>query len=457
LWIGFSLLWFVSCASILDLNDENFNSEILNHPYTIVLFYTPECEQSKLFIESEFDTIVAAFDSSKYAFGKVNVAEGNLGSLHTIIDMPTIKLYRKALNGLLYDGERSADKLINWIKKKTVSPSTELNSQAEIDDFITKPGNKMVAKVYEGGKSLRNWMRAAGSEELEKWQLGHVLLQDQTDNEVITMYNEEDDSPIVFNDEILKTKILKWVQGASSIASELTENLWTECQESLTPLLMVVTNIEDTNVINLARKIGKSYKGKLVATYSDNLDMAKNFGISGNVIPTAVLVQWPDKVTAFNEDSEQFTWEALDNFVKLTLEGQYTGYLRSEPIPETNDGPVKVIVTKSLEEIITNPHTNVFIKFYAPWCGHCKTIAPIWQELGEKFAGNEKVVIGEIDAIANALPYKFASSVQGFPTFILYTTQNKEGILYQGERTVDDFTQFVNSNLQPQEETKTDL
>ena len=55
---------------------------------------------------------------------------------------------------------------------------------------------------------------------------------------------------------------------------------------------------------------------------------------------------------------------------------------------------------------MTNSEKDVLIEFYAPWCGHCKSLAPKYDELGEKMA-EENVEIVKMDATANDVPAGF--------------------------------------------------
>lgn len=75
------------------------------------------------------------------------------------------------------------------------------------------------------------------------------------------------------------------------------------------------------------------------------------------------------------------------------------------------------VSNNTFEEEVLESTIPVLVDFYADWCGPCKMIAPIVEELAEEFASSLKVVklnVDEADAIASNY------SVRSIPTLILF-------------------------------------
>lgn len=92
-----------------------------------------------------------------------------------------------------------------------------------------------------------------------------------------------------------------------------------------------------------------------------------------------------------------------------------------------------------------------FVKFYAPWCGHCQRLAPLWEELEGKLRGD--VSLAKVDAtIEEGLASEW--DVEGFPTLILLA--GGKGYRYKGKRTLDDMEAFARGGYasQPVEAAK---
>lgn len=115
--------------------------------------------------------------------------------------------------------------------------------------------------------------------------------------------------------------------------------------------------------------------------------------------------------------------EALDQFVQDVLDKNLEPYLKSESIPESNDEPVIVAVGKNFDDVVINNGKDTLIEFYAPWCGHCKKLQPVYDELGQKLA-DEDVAIVKMDATANDVPPTF--EVRGFPTLYWAPKDSKD-------------------------------
>jgi len=97
------------------------------------------------------------------------------------------------------------------------------------------------------------------------------------------------------------------------------------------------------------------------------------------------------------------------------------------------------------EDVEKTPH---LVMFYAPWCGHCKRLAPTWQDLSVKY--NEKaepdVLIGKVDCtIETALCS--AQDVTGYPTLKFFKSGTESGVKYRGQRDQDSLVKFINEQM----------
>ena len=110
------------------------------------------------------------------------------------------------------------------------------------------------------------------------------------------------------------------------------------------------------------------------------------------------------------------------------------------------------LTPKDFDSIVMNPEKSVMVKFFAPWCGHCKLLAPDYEKVSGIFArDNEVLTIAEVDCDAHReLCEKY--SVTGFPTlkFFAKGAAPKTPEDYNGGRAVADFVLFLNNkcNLQ---------
>eukprot|EP00050_Salpingoeca_kvevrii_P018590 m.76079 g.76079 ORF g.76079 m.76079 type:complete len:201 (-) comp8103_c1_seq1:259-861(-) len=110
------------------------------------------------------------------------------------------------------------------------------------------------------------------------------------------------------------------------------------------------------------------------------------------------------------------------------------------------EGPT-VLTESTFDAEVFGSGKNSIIKFYAPWCGHCKAMKPAWDDLGAEFASSSSVLIGDVDCtVERSVCEKFG--VSGYPTIKYFTAETgEEGAKYEGRRDLDSLREFVDSKL----------
>lgn len=116
-----------------------------------------------------------------------------------------------------------------------------------------------------------------------------------------------------------------------------------------------------------------------------------------------------------------------------------------KPPPHTSNPEGKVLELDEQNFSHEVKKGGVFVKFFAPWCGHCKKLAPTWTQLAEQM--RNQLTIAEVNCDEhNALCR--AEDVQGYPMLFYYGDDGVK-MEYSGGRKPEELRAFVEKVLKP--------
>lgn len=101
------------------------------------------------------------------------------------------------------------------------------------------------------------------------------------------------------------------------------------------------------------------------------------------------------------------------------------------------------VTDASFEDDVLNASGPVLVDFWAAWCGPCKMIAPVLDELATEYAG--KITIAKMDVDANKeTPAKF--NIRGIPTLIIFKNGSAEATKV-GALTRAQLVEFIDAQV----------
>ncbi|KAL5559636.1 hypothetical protein UlMin_035847 [Ulmus minor] len=463
---------------VLTLDNSNFSETVSKHDFIVVEFYAPWCGHCKnLAPEYEKAASILSSNNPPVILAKVDANEESnkgIASEFEVRGFPTIKILRNGgKTQQEYKGPRDAEGIVEYLKKQSGPASVEIKTAEDASSLVADKKIAIVGVFPKfAGEEYENYI--ALTEKLRSdYDFGHTL-----DAKFLPRGETSVNGPVVrlfkpFDELFVDSKDFQ-VDALEKFIEESSVPIVTEFNKDPSNHPFVVKFFNSPNAkamlfLNFAsdsaeafrskyREVAEKYRAEGISFLVGDIEASQGafqyFGLKEDQVPL-IVVQTNDGQKYLKPNLEP---DHIAPWVKEYKDGNVKPYKKSEPIPEKNDEPVKVVVADTLQDIVFNSGKNVLLEFYAPWCGHCKKLAPILDEVSVSYESDPDVVIAKLDATANDIPTD-TFDVQGYPT-LYFRSASGNLSQYDGDRTKEEIIAFIEKNrdkTEKQESAKDEL
>ncbi|PON76813.1 Protein disulfide isomerase [Parasponia andersonii] len=425
----------------------------------------PEVDDKDVVVlkERNFTTYAAAATELKgenVVLAKVDATEENeLAQEYDVQGFPTVYFFVDGVHKP-YSGQRTKEAIVTWIKKKIGPGINNITTTEEAEGILNSEGKVVLGFLNSLVGSESDELAAASrlEDDVNFYQtvnpdvakLFHI--DPEVKRPALVLIKKEPEKLSHFDGKFDKSSIVEFVfANKLPLVTVFTRENAPAIFESTIKkqLLLFASSNNSKKVVPIFQDAAKSFKGKLIFVYveTDNEDVGKPvseyFGVSGDA-PTVLAYTGNDDAKKFVLDKE-VTLDSVKAFGEDFLEDKLKPFFKSDPIPETNDGDVKIVVGNNFDEIVLDESKDVLLEIYAPWCGHCQALEPTYNKLAKHLRGIESIVIAKMDGTTNEHP---RAKSDGFPTLLFFPAGNKsfDPITVDTDRTVVAFYKFLKKN-----------
>jgi len=420
----------------------------------LVEFYAPWCGHCKK-LAPEFAAAAETLSKNDppFSIAKLDATEHKKSAEEFGIQgFPTLKWFHNG-EATEYQGGRTADAIVSWILKKTGPASAELTC-AQVAE---KSASDKFSLVYFGAldNALYTEAHVKLAENEEKIQFYHADASCGADlgvsGDALVFFRQFETKQNNYDGAADKDSLQAWIKPLQvptvfAFTEDEIEAVFGQQQSTL--ILFRSEDDDQADYMNLYREAAVANKGKILFAYAGTANqiqgkLAEFMGVTPEDFPTLRAI-FPSNMKKYiaEGNAKELTVESVGAFVDGINSGSLKPHLKSAAIP-AEQGAVIDVVGVEFEKYVLDETKDVLVKYYAPWCGHCKKLAPIWEELGEAYKDNENLIIAKFDATTNEAD---GVEVRGYPTLMWYPKDNKAGVTYEGERDLPAFKKWLEEN-----------
>ncbi|XP_031206330.1 protein disulfide-isomerase A2 [Mastomys coucha] len=460
---------------ILVLNYQTLSLALQEHSALMVEFYAPWCGHCKA-LAPEYSKAAAllAAESAAVTLAKVDgPAEPELTKEFGVVGYPTLKFFQNGnrTNPEEYVGPKKGEDIAEWLRRRVGPSATRLEDEEGVQALMARWDMVVIGFFQDLQEEDVATFLALAKDALDMTfgftDQPQLFEKFGLTKDTVVLFKKFDEGRADFPvdkatgldlGDLSRFLVTHSMHLVTEFNSQTSPKIF--AARILNHLLLFVnwTLAQHRELLTDFREAAPPFRGQvlfvMVDVAADNSHVLNYFGLKAEEAPTLRLINVETTKKYAPTGEITITAASVAAFCHAVLHGEIKHYLLSQEIPpDWDQGPVKTLVGKNFEQVAFDETKNVFVKFYAPWCSHCKEMASAWEALAEKYRDREDIVIAELDATANELE---AFSVHGYPTLKFFPAgPDRKVIEYKSTRDLETFSKFLDSGGDlPKEEPK---